>query len=66
MHNFLGSNMFGFLIQSTYLSFMSCQPTEKLITDIAVLELEFICLEQHLRTLYRHSFYQQLCDTISA
>ncbi|KAI4993448.1 hypothetical protein ZWY2020_007761 [Hordeum vulgare] len=42
------------------------KPTEKLIKEIAVLELEVICLEQHLLTLYRQAFDQQLCSTISA
>lgn len=42
------------------------KPTEKLIKEIAVLELEVICLEQHLLTLYRQAFEQQLCSTISA
>ncbi|KAM3229986.1 hypothetical protein ACQJBY_060662 [Aegilops geniculata] len=42
------------------------KPTEKLIKEIAVLELEVICLEQHLLTLYRQAFDQQLCSTVSA
>lgn len=42
------------------------KPTEKLIKEIAVLELEVICLEQHLLTLYRQAFEQQLCSTVSA
>jgi hypothetical protein len=44
---------------------MSWQPTEKLIKEIAVLELEVICLEHHLLTLYRQAFEQQLCSTVS-
>uniref|UniRef100_A0ACD5XMU8 Uncharacterized protein n=1 Tax=Avena sativa TaxID=4498 RepID=A0ACD5XMU8_AVESA len=42
------------------------KPTERLIKEIAVLELEVICLEQHLLTLYRQAFEQQLCGTVSA
>ncbi|KAF7041643.1 hypothetical protein CFC21_051410 [Triticum aestivum] len=42
------------------------KPAEKLIKEIAVLELEVICLEQHLLTLYRQAFDQQLCSTVSA
>nr|CAB3501525.1 unnamed protein product [Digitaria exilis] len=36
------------------------KPTEELIKEIAVLELEVICLEQHLLTLYRKAFEQQI------
>ncbi|XP_062210432.1 uncharacterized protein LOC133911947 [Phragmites australis] len=42
------------------------KPTEELITEIAVLELEVICLEQHLLTLYRKAFEQQVCTVNSA
>lgn len=42
------------------------KPTEKLIKEIAVLELEVICLEHHLLTLYRQAFEQQVCSRISA
>ncbi|KAG2553637.1 hypothetical protein PVAP13_9KG538326 [Panicum virgatum] len=42
------------------------KPTEELIKEIAVLELEVICLEQHLLTLYRKAFEQQLCPVNSS
>ncbi|TVU47848.1 hypothetical protein EJB05_07462, partial [Eragrostis curvula] len=42
------------------------KPTEELIKEIAVLELEVICLEQHLLTLYRKAFEQQICTPNSA
>ncbi|PUZ42095.1 hypothetical protein GQ55_9G557000 [Panicum hallii var. hallii] len=42
------------------------KPTEELIKEIAVLELEVICLEQHLLTLYRKAFEQQLCPANSS
>ncbi|XP_062216325.1 uncharacterized protein LOC133916600 isoform X2 [Phragmites australis] len=42
------------------------KPTEELIKEIAVLELEVICLEQHLLTLYRKAFEQQFCTAHSA
>uniref|UniRef100_A0A0A9G4S1 DUF547 domain-containing protein n=1 Tax=Arundo donax TaxID=35708 RepID=A0A0A9G4S1_ARUDO len=42
------------------------KPTEELIKEIAVLELEVICLEQHLLTLYRNAFEQHLCTANSA
>ncbi|KAF8673819.1 hypothetical protein HU200_048577 [Digitaria exilis] len=45
---------------SSSLSSMVSQPTEELIKEIAVLELEVICLEQHLLTLYRKAFEQQI------
>ncbi|KAL5219128.1 hypothetical protein ABZP36_019812 [Zizania latifolia] len=41
-------------------------PTEQLIKEIAVLELEVICLEQHLLALYRKAFEQQFCSAHSA
>ncbi|KAK3147927.1 hypothetical protein QOZ80_3BG0288450 [Eleusine coracana subsp. coracana] len=41
------------------------KPTEELIKEIAVLELEVVCLEQHLLTLYRKAFEQQLCTSNS-
>ena len=49
-----------------FLSSMISQPTEELIKEIAVLELEVICLEQHLLTLYRKAFEQQLCPVNSS
>ncbi|CAN6290159.1 unnamed protein product [Urochloa humidicola] len=42
------------------------KPTEELIKEIAVLELEVICLEQHLLTLYRKAFEQQFCPANSS
>ncbi|AQL08333.1 Electron transporter [Zea mays] len=42
------------------------EPTEELIKEIAVLELEVICLEKHLLTLYRKAFEQQLSPVNSA
>ncbi|XP_066354677.1 uncharacterized protein [Miscanthus floridulus] len=42
------------------------KPTEELIKEIAVLELEVICLEQHLLTLYRKAFEQQFSPVNSA
>lgn len=42
------------------------KPTEELIKEIAVLELEVICLEQHLLTLYRKAFEQQFSPASSA
>ncbi|KAG8074121.1 hypothetical protein GUJ93_ZPchr0006g42246 [Zizania palustris] len=42
------------------------KPTEQLIKEIAVLELEVICLEQHLLALYRKAFEQQFCSAHSA
>ncbi|KAL6648532.1 hypothetical protein ACP70R_012756 [Stipagrostis hirtigluma subsp. patula] len=42
------------------------KPTEELIKEIAVLELEVICLEQHLLTLYRKAFEQQFSSANSA
>ncbi|KAF0912604.1 hypothetical protein E2562_015293 [Oryza meyeriana var. granulata] len=42
------------------------KPTEELIKEIAVLELEVICLEQHLLALYRKAFDQQFCSMTSA
>lgn len=42
------------------------KPTEELIKEIAVLELEVIFLEQHLLTLYRKAFEQQFCGVTSA
>jgi hypothetical protein len=54
-------------VNDTYrTTFMIFQPTEELIKEIAVLELEVICLEQHLLTLYRKAFEQQLCTPNSA
>ncbi|KAK3150933.1 hypothetical protein QOZ80_3AG0239570 [Eleusine coracana subsp. coracana] len=41
------------------------KPIEELIKEIAVLELEVVCLEQHLLTLYRKAFEQQLCTSNS-
>lgn len=45
---------------------MLSQPTEELIKEIAVLELEVICLEQHLLALYRKAFDQQICSVSSS
>ncbi|KAL6867567.1 hypothetical protein ACP4OV_015591 [Aristida adscensionis] len=42
------------------------KPTEELIKEIAVLELEVMCLEQHLLTLYRKAFEQQFSSANSA
>ncbi|EEE58655.1 hypothetical protein OsJ_10046 [Oryza sativa Japonica Group] len=42
------------------------KPTEELIKEIAVLELEVICLEQHLLALYRKAFDQQICSVSSS
>uniref|UniRef100_A0A0E0KAZ0 DUF547 domain-containing protein n=1 Tax=Oryza punctata TaxID=4537 RepID=A0A0E0KAZ0_ORYPU len=42
------------------------KPTEELIKEIAVLELEVICLEQHLLALYRKAFDQQFCSVSSS
>ena len=57
---------FQLLTYSHFLSSMPSQPTEELIKEIAVLELEVICLEQHLLTLYRKAFDQQLSPVNSA
>ena len=54
------------LTHSLFLSSMPSQPTEELIKEIAVLELEVICLEQHLLTLYRKAFEQQFSPVNSA
>uniref|UniRef100_A0A0D9VRL7 Globin domain-containing protein n=1 Tax=Leersia perrieri TaxID=77586 RepID=A0A0D9VRL7_9ORYZ len=55
------------LIQSPYVSLLIVsQPTEELIKEIAVLELEVICLEQHLLALYRKAFDQQICSAASS
>lgn len=36
------------------------QPTKELIKDVAILELEVMYLEQHLLSLYRKAFMQQI------